>query len=388
MVLLGLGLLIASVSFLWHKHYPTTWWTFLTRFRPAPAIQDGRKREDDVLEFTVKDDGEESKEIVQESLGSQSANAPRANSGENTEVEISTNAPSFQMTEPLQHSMTTKTTAMESKSMPPPTLPPLSKAALDRAAMPPPPLLKKPTPPTKRPSSPSTPRAHASQASPTSNIPNFSLDGSNPSSEEPEVPSFPAVNSAQRASGGARAAPRSNALPTPTSSLAVPSRGPMPNRLPLPNRTSNSTLSAPSLAPPPTHKSIPTKPRKKVLLTPNHSPLDWARLTSSPSANLRGLPPSSPYLRVPPSLLKQFTGRKGKDAWTVLGGKVYNITPYIPYHPGGEPELLKCAGRDGTRLFGEVHPWVNWEGMLEACLVGISVGEEECEEGGGLEDMD
>lgn len=82
------------------------------------------------------------------------------------------------------------------------------------------------------------------------------------------------------------------------------------------------------------------------------------------------------------------TGRKGKDAWTVLGGKVYNITPYLPYHPGGEPELMKCAGRDGTRLFGEVHPWVNWEGMLEGCMVGIAVGEAEVGGAGALEEMD
>jgi cytochrome b involved in lipid metabolism len=80
------------------------------------------------------------------------------------------------------------------------------------------------------------------------------------------------------------------------------------------------------------------------------------------------------------------------EAWTVLGGKVYNITPYIPYHPGGEPELLRVAGKDGTKLFGEVHPWVNFEGMLENCLVGIAVDEEVVEKGktggGGLEDMD
>ncbi len=95
-----------------------------------------------------------------------------------------------------------------------------------------------------------------------------------------------------------------------------------------------------------------------------------------------------PYIRVPPSLLKQYTGRKGKDAWTVLGGKVYNITPYAPYHPGGEPELMKAAGRDGTKLFGEVHPWVNWEGMLEPCLVGIAVEEGEKTSEGKLDEMD
>jgi cytochrome b involved in lipid metabolism len=89
-------------------------------------------------------------------------------------------------------------------------------------------------------------------------------------------------------------------------------------------------------------------------------------------------------------MLKRQTGRKGKDAWTVLGGRVYNITPYLPFHPGGEPELLRGAGRDGTRLFGEVHPWVNYEGMLAACLVGIYVSEEEGGEGGkgDMEAMD
>ena len=80
-------------------------------------------------------------------------------------------------------------------------------------------------------------------------------------------------------------------------------------------------------------------------------------------------------------MLKKQTGRRGKDAWTVLGGRVYNMTPYAPFHPGGEPELLRGAGRDGTRLFGEVHPWVNYEGMLAACLVGIYVPEEEAEVG-------
>ncbi len=76
------------------------------------------------------------------------------------------------------------------------------------------------------------------------------------------------------------------------------------------------------------------------------------------------------------------------DAWTILGGKVYNITPYLPYHPGGEPELLRVAGKDGTKLFGEVHPWVNWEGMLEACLIGVAVGEEEVKKVTELEEMD
>ncbi|KAK0611064.1 cytochrome b5-like heme/steroid binding domain-containing protein, partial [Immersiella caudata] len=112
---------------------------------------------------------------------------------------------------------------------------------------------------------------------------------------------------------------------------------------------------------------------KEIALAPGHSPLDWARLTQNGAADLRNLPPGTNYLRVTPTMLRYYTGRKGKDAWTVLGGKVYNITPYLPFHPGGEPELLRCAARDGTKLFGEIHPWVNYEQMLAACLVGIFV---------------
>lgn len=37
-----------------------------------------------------------------------------------------------------------------------------------------------------------------------------------------------------------------------------------------------------------------------------------------------------------------------------FSGKVYNITPYMEYHPGGEEELMRGAGIDGTQLFDEV----------------------------------
>lgn len=29
------------------------------------------------------------------------------------------------------------------------------------------------------------------------------------------------------------------------------------------------------------------------------------------------------------------------------------MTPYLPFHPGGEKELMRVAGRDGTKLFCE-----------------------------------
>ena len=54
-----------------------------------------------------------------------------------------------------------------------------------------------------------------------------------------------------------------------------------------------------------------------------------------------------------------------EDCWTVLDGKVYNMTPYVKFHPGGIPQLMLGAGTDCTDLFNEKHPWVNGHSMLE-----------------------
>ncbi|KAH8746688.1 hypothetical protein F5882DRAFT_422712 [Hyaloscypha sp. PMI_1271] len=342
MVLLGLSLLVASVTFLCYRHPPSSW-SFLSWLQRATLHDAAKKERPDAPPSISLPDGDSAWKEASPRKGGMPSSA-------------------------------------------------MSKEEVDRKAMPPPP------PPFKKPQKTASPPTLLSEDDKTPTVPAFTLSPSpSPSSSFPAYnsaqrassnrappPSFPALNSAQRASGGAGAPPRLPAAnPQGTAGLMSP---PIRSPIQLPNRT--PTNSAFSLAPPPTHNSIPSKPRKKVLLTPGHSPLDWARLSASPTANLRGLPPDTPYLRVPPSLLKQMTGRKGKDAWTVLGGKVYNITPYVPYHPGGEPELMKAAGRDGTRLFGEVHPWVNWEGMLEGCLVGIAVEEAEVGRESSLEEMD
>ncbi|KXJ91296.1 cytochrome b5-like heme/steroid binding domain-containing protein [Microdochium bolleyi] len=168
-----------------------------------------------------------------------------------------------------------------------------------------------------------------------------------------------------------------------SSLLAAPVGRPSP----LPNRNYDRQSGSSTLAPPPSHSTKPAKPSRKVILEPGRSPLDWARIANHPTSDLRNLPPGTPYLRVTPSMLKKQTGRKGKDAWTVFNGRVYNISPYMPYHPGGEPELLRCAGRDGTKLFAEIHPWVNYETMLASSMIGLFVEESEVA-GGEMDDMD
>ena len=52
---------------------------------------------------------------------------------------------------------------------------------------------------------------------------------------------------------------------------------------------------------------------------------------------------------------------------------------------------MRGVGKDVgvmENLFREVHPWVNWEGMLAECLIGILVGEGQGEVEGSMEEMD
>jgi len=44
-------------------------------------------------------------------------------------------------------------------------------------------------------------------------------------------------------------------------------------------------------------------------------------------------------------------------------GKVYNITPYLDFHPGGVADLMRGAGIDCSELFDEVLR------RLSACIV-------------------
>ncbi|NXI68507.1 NB5R4 reductase, partial [Anseranas semipalmata] len=103
----------------------------------------------------------------------------------------------------------------------------------------------------------------------------------------------------------------------------------------------------------------------QVPLKPGRSLMDWIRLTKS-GKDLTGL--KGRLIEVTEDELAKHN--KKEDCWICIRGFVYNVTPYMEYHPGGEDELMKAAGTDGTDLFDQVHRWVNYESMLKGCLVG------------------
>eukprot|EP00050_Salpingoeca_kvevrii_P021474 m.111147 g.111147 ORF g.111147 m.111147 type:complete len:526 (-) comp9364_c0_seq1:184-1761(-) len=100
--------------------------------------------------------------------------------------------------------------------------------------------------------------------------------------------------------------------------------------------------------------------------------MDWVRLCGRSGVGLAGIGPGGPRRITLDELAQHDNPAKG-DVWMALRGRVYNVSPYLEFHPGGVDELLRGAGIDGTELFNQYHAWVNGESMLEKCLVGYLV---------------
>lgn len=162
-------------------------------------------------------------------------------------------------------------------------------------------------------------------------------------------------------SGGAGAGGSSGLLGVPpsTSSLSAPSGIGGASGAQIGGSTNRGTpgvprSSASSASTPTGSGNVATLPseiaprRKKVVLGPGCSALDWARRKQGIAVEQqqRG---RTPFSKITPTELKKHKQRD--DAWSAFQGKVYDITPYLRFHPGGVDELMRVAGRDGTRLF-------------------------------------
>ena len=42
-----------------------------------------------------------------------------------------------------------------------------------------------------------------------------------------------------------------------------------------------------------------------------------------------------------------------QNAWTTVGGKVYDIASFLNKHPGGYHAIAAAIGKDGTQVFGK-----------------------------------
>eukprot|EP00250_Pteridium_aquilinum_P034367 c7492_g1_i1 orf=276-1010(-) len=149
----------------------------------------------------------------------------------------------------------------------------------------------------------------------------------------------------------------SNPLPAVVGDANGASREAAINVPPVPKFSDDFQASAPK-----------SKPRAKIPLERGFTQVDWLKVTRT-QPDLAGLKGGTNRRLITKAEVKQH--RSEDDAWTVLKGRVYNITPYLNFHPGGLDMLMKGAGKDCTALFNKYHSWVNAEYLLEKCLVGF-----------------
>jgi L-lactate dehydrogenase (cytochrome) len=45
-----------------------------------------------------------------------------------------------------------------------------------------------------------------------------------------------------------------------------------------------------------------------------------------------------------------------ESCWVIIHGRAYNVTEFLPEHPGGPTIILKYAGKDATDEYEPIHP--------------------------------
>ncbi|KAL8148463.1 cytochrome b5-like [Apium graveolens] len=61
---------------------------------------------------------------------------------------------------------------------------------------------------------------------------------------------------------------------------------------------------------------------------------------------------------------------KTKDCWLIIAGKVYNVTPFMDDHPGGDEVLLAATGKDATDDFEDTGHSDNAREMMDQYCIG------------------
>lgn len=63
-----------------------------------------------------------------------------------------------------------------------------------------------------------------------------------------------------------------------------------------------------------------------------------------------------------------------ESCYTAVDGKVYDVTSFIPNHPGGVQRIMQVCGKDGTELFmGKHSESENALARLEGLQIGVVV---------------
>lgn len=77
--------------------------------------------------------------------------------------------------------------------------------------------------------------------------------------------------------------------------------------------------------------------------------------------SLTGIAVTPTVANAAPNTTKSITLKKVKknatstSCWSIVNGKVYNLTNWINQHPGGSSRIIAMCGKDATRAFTQQH---------------------------------
>jgi len=69
--------------------------------------------------------------------------------------------------------------------------------------------------------------------------------------------------------------------------------------------------------------------------------------------------------------------KSDKDAWLIIDGGVYDVTPFLVNHPGGKKILLNACGKDSSKQFWNFHSKKVYNKTAAPLLIGKVEHEEQ-----------
>jgi cytochrome b involved in lipid metabolism len=141
------------------------------------------------------------------------------------------------------------------------------------------------------------------------------------------------------------------------------------------DRIAETNISAPIDEPSPTTTDTPIA--VPVVPVNPGDPVATPTSTAKPSAPKTPAPSKSPVAPVTPSTVQLTAAEVAKhdsanDCWSIIRGKVYDLTSFASRHPGGQSAIASICGRDGSSSFLSQH---SGDSQANSQLSGFVLGE-------------
>lgn len=99
---------------------------------------------------------------------------------------------------------------------------------------------------------------------------------------------------------------------------------------------------------------------------------DDKQTTIAPSADRAGKTPAKTFSSSGNITLAEVAKHNSwTSCWSAINGNVYDLTSWIPNHPGGEQNILVICGKDGSVAFNGQH---SRSTRAQTILIGFKIG--------------